>query len=60
MKSLTKNGVILRNRRIKVVKRLEKQLQSGLKPLKGGGMTELSEHDKNRITKELEILKTKI
>ena len=53
-----RNGVTTR-RRMNVIKRLEKQLQSNTKPFEGG-VIELSEHDKNRITKELETLKSRI
>lgn len=60
MKSLTKNRVILKNRRLKVIKRLEKQLAFGFKPLKSGDLTELTDSDKQRIKKELETLKTRV
>jgi hypothetical protein len=53
-----RNGVTTK-RRMNVIKRLEKQLQSNTKPFEGG-IIELSEHDKNRITKELETLKSRI
>jgi hypothetical protein len=54
-------------RRKKTIERLEKQLKSGKKPLRNERgktelkkKTELSELDIKRISKELEILKTRI
>jgi hypothetical protein len=59
MKSFTKNGVT-KTRRLKVIKRLEKQLIVGVKPAKDIGVIELTEKDKQRINKELETLKTRV
>lgn len=59
MKSFTKNGVKT-ERRLKVIKRLEKQLIVGVKPAKDIGVIELTQKDKQRIEKELETLKTRI
>lgn len=49
-------------RRLGVIERLEAQLRSTLKPVKGdklGGTIALTEADKVRINKELTILKTR-
>lgn len=59
MKSFTKNGVTT-ERRLKVIKRLEKQLIVGVKPSKDIGVIELTEKDKQRINKELETLKERV
>lgn len=45
-----------------VLSRLEKQLKSGVKPVKGKatGTVELSPHDIKRIEKEITTLETKL
>jgi hypothetical protein len=49
-----------RERRTRVMDRLESQLKSGVKTVKGGGTAELVDGDVKRINKELSILKERI
>jgi hypothetical protein len=49
-----------RTRRTGVITRLEAQLKSGVKSVKGGGTTELVDADVKRINKELSTLKERI
>lgn len=65
MKPKTKGGAILNTRRKSALDRLEKQLKSGVKPIKNQignhlGQVDLNEHDIKRIEKEILTLKTKI
>lgn len=62
MKPKIKGGEILRNRRKSALSRLEKQLLTGMKPVKGSSVVqeELTEADIKRIKKEIETLKTRI
>ena len=46
-----------RTRRAGVITRLEAQLKSGVKTVKGGGTTELVDADVKRINKELTTLR---
>lgn len=55
--SMNMSGV--RNRRLKVVERLQNQLKASVKNTKEGKI-ELSDKDKTRINKEMETLKTRI
>lgn len=48
-----------RDRRTRVIARLEKQLEAGVKP-EGTNLITLDESDVKRIEKELSILKTRI
>lgn len=69
MKPKTKGGAILNNRRKSALQRLEKQLKSGVKPIKmekgvfsNSSSTiyvELTEKDITRIEQEILTLKTK-
>jgi hypothetical protein len=47
-------------RRYNAMSRLEAQLKSGNKTTKSGDVVELSDKDKKRISKEVEILKERI
>jgi len=47
-------------RRKRVIKRLETQMKLGTKLTKDGVLADLSDKDKTRIGKELEILKARI
>jgi hypothetical protein len=64
--SQKRNGVnhsrtVMKNmRRLNALKRLEEQLQSGVKKTKEGETVDLSDKDSARITKEIGILKARI
>jgi hypothetical protein len=64
--SQKRNGVnhsrtVMKNtRRYNALKRLEEQLQSGVKKTKEGETVDLSDKDSARITKEIGILKARI
>jgi hypothetical protein len=70
MKPKTKGGEILKNRRKSALARLEQQLISGVKPIKGfnnnnpnnyGSITTpLTESDIKRINQEIQTLKSRI
>lgn len=52
-----------KSRRVSVLERLTKQLKSGLKPEKkseDGKLIPLTDKDKTRIEKEIEVLKTRV
>jgi len=59
MKPKTKGGQILLKRRKGALKRLEEQLELGHKNTKTG-MEPLDDHDVIRISKEMEVLKTRV
>ena len=50
----------MKSRRRNVISRLEFQLKSGSKNFGKHGKTELSDRNRNRINKEINILKTRI
>lgn len=50
----------LAERRKSALNRLENQLKSGVKPTKDGNTTSLTNKDVKRISKEIDILKTRL